>query len=573
MRMNNIFKFTALLAGVAMLTTGCIQETVPMNGGATMGQIENSDFAGDGLIAAVSTILVTNNVYGADFHEDFGYPTVMVTGDFNIGEVFASNFYDGGNPMYSHFLYYNYQLSIGPNGYCGIYWNHYYKFIKIANDVLVAYGNATEGPEFETASVARAFRALYYLDLARYYDPLPAKATAKGKEGYEAELQPILGLTVPIVDENTTEESSKNNPRVPREEMFQFIFNDLNSAEVGLANYKPAAKNLPTLAVIYGLKARAYLWLGGFEENLYDTEKYPDVVTGNAAYKKAAEYARLAITTSSCTPLTEQEYCDPRTGFNKANNAWMWAMLQSTETMLSQLHNWAAHMSCQAGWGYGGICQYGVRKKTYERMSNSDFRKKIIVGPNASYDDYKNVTTFTEEEWESFGMEGTGVHTYAHMKFRTNGGEKVNAEIGAVVDIPLMRVEEMYLIEAEATAHFDSSKGKQLTEAFMAYRDPKYSFPVTASTTDEIVEEIIFQKRCELWGEGVLFFDFKRLDMGIENGYEGTNTPNGQDFQTEGRCPSWNICIPISEMQQNKALVGKNNPDPSATIDPMTGVN
>ena len=224
-------------------------------------------------------------------------------------------------------------------------------------------------------------------------------------------------------------------------------------------------------------------------------------------------------------------------------------------------------MCCEAGWGYGCGAQPGVRKESYERMSNSDFRKKLIVGPGTTYDDYKNVTILTEEEWTKFGMEGKGMRTYAHLKFRTNGGEKSNDATGNIVDIPMMRIEEMYLIEAEATAHYAEATAKQLITSFMtSYRDKKYQIPADKSFGDELVEEIIFQKRCELWGEGVLFFDFKRLNYGIHNAYNGHNTPAGLDFETNGRCPAWNICIPLAETQQNVALKDLNNPDPSDTL-------
>jgi len=89
-------------------------------------------------------------------------------------------------------------------------------------------------------------------------------------------------------------------------------------------------------------------------------------------------------------------------------------------------------------------------------------------------------------------------------------------------------------------------------------------------TGDALIEEIIFQKRCEFWGEGVLFFDFKRLNYGIDNAYEGSNVPLGTDFSTKGRCPAWNVCIPEAEIQQNTALAGKNNPDPSGTLKPKS---
>lgn len=67
-----------------------------------------------------------------------------------------------------------------------------------------------------------------YLDLARLYDPLNNKYT---------DVSGVKGLTVPIVDENTTEDMARNNPRVTREAMFEFILRDLDDAEALLANY------------------------------------------------------------------------------------------------------------------------------------------------------------------------------------------------------------------------------------------------------------------------------------------------------------------------------------------------
>lgn len=554
MKMNKIYKLAALVLGASILATGCIKETFPHNGSTTFDEIEKSDFASEALASAIPAILIRNNIFGSEYHEDFGYPSIMATFDRAIGEILPM----GVNQYADRFQYYSYQFSVGPTGYCSFVWNHYYQFIKVTNDIIKLINDDSKESAIQLG-IAKTFRALYYLDLARFYDPLYAKATEV--ESYMAELENVKGLTVPIVDENTTEEMAKNNPRRPREEMFQFIFDELNEAEVLLKDYTPSSKNHPSLAVIYGLKARAYLWLGGFEEN-YDTAVYPDVLTNNAAYEKAAEYARKAIDTSGCTPLTEQEYCDPITGFNKANHAWMWALIQSSETILSNLHTWAAHMCCEGGWGYGSAALPGVRRKSYERMSDSDFRKKLIIGPNTTYNDYKDVTTLTRAEWSSFGLLGGNMQAYAHLKFRTNGGEKTNESVGNVVDIPLMRVEEMYLIEAEATAHYNATAGQALIESFMrSYRDPKYQM-----MSLNLIDEIVFQKRVELWGEGVLFFDFKRLDMGLDNAYSDTNAPAGLDFFSEGRCPVWNICIPTSEVQHNKALQGKNNPDPSMTL-------
>lgn len=154
------------------------------------------------------------------------------------------------------------------------------------------------------------------------------------------------------------------------------------------------------------------------------------------------------------------------------------------------------------------------------------------------------------------------VPPYANFKFHPANGNTVSYTIGNVTDVPLMRVEEMYLIEAEATAQYNEAEGKRLIEEFMTHRDPKYS----ADNKSNLIDEIMFQKRVELWGEGIVFYDFKRLDMGIQNGYTGTNVPSDSRVNVSGRAPWWNFCIPESEVIQNLALEGKNNPNPDGLI-------
>ena len=126
-----------------------------------------------------------------------------------------------------------------------------------------------------------------------------------------------------------------------------------------------------------------------------------------------------------------------------------------------------------------------------------------------------------------------------------------------------MRVEEMYLIEAEAAAHSNPEQGVALLNSFVKnYRDSKYS--CSATDKDAVIEEIILQKRIELWGEGHVFFDIKRLNMSVTRAYEGSNFDDDMAiYNTNGR-PAWmNFVIPQSEENYNKAIAGWNNPDPS----------
>lgn len=549
MKMNNILKTTALLLGSSVLLSGCIKETFPESGYATSDQTAESPFAKEGLITAMPTVLITNYTDLGE-HIDFGYPGIFGATDRMVGEVFpVSGNLPGGNQYYDRWqawLYPGNSTGLAANGKMSpFFYTNYYKFIFTANEAI-DIANQSEGAE-EMMGIAKTFRALCYLDLARLYDALPAKAPER--PAYETELEAVKGLTVPIVREDTSMEKLENNPRVSREEMFKFIFEDLNTAETLLANYTPATKNLPSLAVIYGLKARAYLWLGGF------TESYAEVPTGDAAYRLAAEYARKAIDASGCTIMTESQWLDPKTGFNTVNSSWMWAMIQTTDTVLNNLLSWSAHMATEAIWGYGYGAQPGISVFSYNRISSGDFRKKSFVGADRSFDAIAPYTTLTEEEFAT-------IAPYASFKFHAANGEKRNYSTGNVTSIPMMRVEEMYLIEAEATAHYDATTGKSLLQSFMANRDPAYTVPAA----NDLIDEIIFQKRIEFWGEGVIFYDLKRLNIGMHNGDTGTNAPPMAQLSTDGRAPWWNCVFPLNAVQQNKALAGKNNPNPTQTV-------
>jgi hypothetical protein len=78
---------------------------------------------------------------------------------------------------------------------------------------------------------------------------------------------------------------------------------------------------------------------------------------------------------------------------------------------------------------------------------------------------------------------------------------------------------------------------------------------------------MLVQKRIEFWGEGVMFYDYKRLDRGITRYYEGSNHPEMWAFNVTGRSPQWNFVINRGEFQANMGIDEKtNNPDPSGLL-------
>lgn len=535
--MKNILKTTTLALVCSMALTGCIKETFPTDS-ATSGQVSDSPTAVEAIVNAIPVNMTyPYSVYGRtnNYGFDFGYPGMMCATDAATGDVICSSGDEGSG--YDWFTYWQSGILIGPTQtVCRFPWNCYYTFIKSSNDVVgLLAGVELSDAQKSYLGFAKAYRAQLYLDLARLYDPLDNKYT---------DVSGVKGLTVPIVDENTTEDMARNNPRVTREAMFEFILRDLDDAEALLANYTSSSKTNPSLAVVYGIKARAYLWLGGF-----DSSKYAD----------AATYARKAIDASKCTIMTEAEWLNPKTGFNKANNSWMWYLPQSTEG-IANLVNFAAWRSSEATWGYGGKYVFeGVTSNFYNEISDTDWRKRAFVGPDAKYADYSDITNLTAAQFAN-------LPAYANLKFHPAEGETATYSVGNVTDIPMMRVEEMYLIEAEAAGKANLSEGKRLLNEFVRTRNASYDCSAISSF-EAFQKAVILQKRIEFWGEGIVLFDYKRLRLGLNRGYNGSNFSNNQIYNCEEIAPWWNLCIPRTEIQNNRGIPQElNNPDPSGRV-------
>ncbi len=524
------------MAAMSALTlSSCMEDALHQGGTITSDEASSSSTALEAMVNAIPVAMVeVGAVYNSSYHYEFGYPSLMMCYDNMCGNAISV----GGdeNSGYNWFSYFANGGGLGPD-YTRTYyiWASYFNFIKAANDVVATI--TSEGEEnIPTTSMsylaaAKAFRALFYLDLARLFDPM---------ENAYTDVSSVAGLTLPYISDVTTEDDARYNPRLPREEMFDVIFADLDSAEelYLTEGVEILSGTNPSLAVVYGLKARAYLWLGSFDSSNYAT---------------AAEYASKAIEASGCSIMGATDYCSTSNGFNTPNGSWMWYMPQSSDAT-SNLLNFVAWMSSEANYGYGALVGEGILSSSYDRMSDTDFRKKLFLSGEPSYADYADVTLLSESEFSS-------LFPYASLKFRPLGGAYTDYTSGNATSIPLMRVEEMYLIEAEAKAHTSGSEGAALLKTFMANRDDSYSFSSTTSSV--VVEEIAFQKGIEFWGEGLALFDSKRLGLGLTTGYAGTNAASAGRFDMEGVIPWWNLPFPTSELTQNTALQGLNNPDPS----------
>ena len=123
-------------------------------------------------------------------------------------------------------------------------------------------------------------------------------------------------------------------------------------------------------------------------------------------------------------------------------------------------------------------------------------------------------------------------------------------------DWPFMRVEEMILIQAEGLVKSgQTAAGKQLLENFVQnYRDPSYSVTDGGRTLED---EIWFQRRVELWGEGFSNTDTRRLNKPLVRFHGGveSNVPAAFRFNMTANDPWWLMRFTSSELNTNLGIV------------------
>ena len=547
---KTIIKALVIFAAVPSVLAGCIKEAVPTDV-ATQPQVSLET-----LVRGIPAALVQVGSAGyasAGQAWDFGLPAIHIATESMTGDLVVT-----GNTGYDWFAQFGTNTALGSEyAVAALTWNTYYSWIKMANDVIRQISgrdiNDLTSTEKAYLGFAYTYRAMFYFDLVRLYEPKPVtdpNTTYRVPEN-------LLGLGVPVVLPETTEEQAKNNPRATVEYIYDnVIFPDLNEAEELLSGYSATDKYTISLAFVYGMKARAYLERGTAGEDAGDDS------AASEAYAKAAEYARMAITASGCTPLTQSQWEDPVNGFNNgaANNSWIWG-LTLTAASTTNIMNHVSHMSSEATWAYGCRVLPGASRTFYREIDDADFRKHSWLDPDwqAGYYDYKFCGSSEQQEnFKSYAR------PYTNIKFRPASGEVDNFTMGSCADFPLMRVEEMYFIKIEATAKRDGNgiNAAGLLEDFLNnYRYVDKSYTCEETGLSDFLEEMLFQKRVEFWGEGIVMYDHKRLNIGFTR--SGSNFVADFTYDVQGRSPQWNIVIPRSELQANSAVTDLNNPDPT----------
>jgi len=572
--MKKIITIISIYTFALFINTSCIKEDFPTTV-LTIDQIKESEESVQGLLNGALAYLHQNYYNSLDVAT--GYPMMMMFRDV------ATHDYP---PSSTYFDYFNFPFGatsgLGHTAYSQTIWMYNYSHILNIHSVISATNGADATPIMKNyLGVAYSLRAMVYFDMARSFEYQPTGVAALDAVGNN-----VLGLTVPIVTENTTENEARNNPRAPFYRMYRFILTDLNNAETLIADYQRPLKNHTDLSVVYGFKARFWLEIATrFEKTPADLATFLEhendadlqnlaklgVTTAKECYKNAADYARKAIDESGCTPLTQEQWYDKTKGFNNVNSqdSWMFAIMIGPDALgTSTFINWVSYTSAETEFGINNMKYSTVRtigKELYDKIPDSDWRKLTWIAPDdagkeSAYPKYN--TLLSSANWIKYPK-------LSAFKFRPGEGNMTNHKVGAAVDIPLMRVEEMYLIEAEALAQTQGlGAGISKLESFVnTYRYTDGSYSCNPIDMDDFVQKVVEQKRIELWGEGLVYFDYKRLKMRVLRGYPDTNYPVGQRFNSiPGYIAPWmNYYITDNELTRNLGI--EPNPDPSKSIE------
>lgn len=283
---------------------------------------------------------------------------------------------------------------------------------------------------------------------------------------------------IPIYTEPTNPKSlSKGKSTV--EEVYKQVFTDLEQAENLLKGFDRKVKNRPNLNVVHGLFARAYLLI---EE-----------------WSKAAESARLAR--KDHPVMSSHQYLS---GFNDVSNSeWIWGHPQQADQNLKGA-SFFGYADVTPSTGYRSIMPDPYFWQMFEK---EDIRKTLF-------------------EFES--DPSSPLYRWLKYKKFINTSDRAG-------HIVLMRSAEQLLIEAESEA-----RSNNLLLAVNALNELRINrnltkLAVNSLTKEELIEEILLERRRELWGEGFRLSDVLRLQRSIDRKESILTYPiNDEDIKIKG---------------------------------------
>lgn len=402
-----------------------------------------------------------------------------------------------------NWLVFSYQYAQTPvddpwwTGYCAYIWRYAYKSIDQANTIIAsAESLKPEGTDKEDI-VAQAYglRAYNFLTLAQLF--ARAYTDQPDSKGILLRLQP------------GSSDESQNVPRTSLREAYQQIVSDLNYVYEHSTNTDAQFINKQGTAL---LLARVYLNMGD--------------------YQNAEKYATLAVGAYDGSNLMSQaEY---RAGFKDHNKEWLWFFnyTPNTSNLYASIPSFYWYCTEFEGYEYGAkIAPEDVTSKASADMLKGYSTVRATASFRNMFEDTDCRKLFPGYVYDD---DGYFISKFGH---RTRIGD---------AEYPFCRIAEGYLIKAEAEWQLgNSALAKEVLNTLQVARG--------ASPTEATLDNIWYERRKELYGEGFALNDMKRLQKPLRR--VGPDQWAGVK-ELPANSPQFMLPIPNTEMFYNKQLTG-----------------
>jgi hypothetical protein len=428
---------------------------------------------------------------GGGSHQDFGHLGCVYTLDMYGLDIAICGTWNWGTYDINH--------DYGAYNWTRPYqlWNFYYTLLKKCNEVIDFFGE--EDPSDATLrgylGQAYALRAFCYTYLIQIFQDPVTGTTPNATLRTDAKAVPIVYSSR---DGKTVEEADAMSGRNTYADLMEEIERNIDLSLPLLEGYNRGSKNEVNYSVAQGIAARYYLL----------TQQWDKAASAAAAAQTGFDIMDRTRLMSGFMDVEDKEV--------------LWGFNHTTETMTSYA-SFFSHMSNDSA-GYGGVGQsvHCIDRSLYDQIPDTDYRKALFNGPAG----------------DATAKQAGGKLPYAARKF--------GYMASWLQDYTYMRNAEMILIQAEAQARQgQNSAAAQTLGKLMAKRDPSWA---SASVS---VDDVLLQRRIELWGEGFEYFDLRRNGLGINRKYEGSNHLASAQYAFPAHAKSWNFQIPRQELQNN----------------------
>lgn len=376
----------------------------------------------------------------------------------------------------------------------------YYSFIGNANQIIANIDNA-EGPTADKNFIkaqALTYRAWSYYQMVQLYGERYVKGGDNSGMGMSIVLEP----------------SNEAVPRNTVEETYTQINKDLDDAIAlfGSAVARPNKSHFD-ISVAKGMKARVALT----QQN----------------YEVAAQFAKEAR--QGYTLMSQAQYL---AGFSDYTNAeWMWG-IHHRDDQPTYFYSYYAYVGNFSSTNTRGNPK-AINSLLYAKISPTDVRAQLWDPTGAD---------------PTFPVAANGVRKpYMTRKFLLDNPGNSNG------DLVFMRAAEMYLIEAEALARIGGASEEGAKDALYTLakaRDDDYTRSTNSGAA--LIDEILIQRRVELWGEGFRFYDLKRLNLPLDRTGANHNGTLAVKMQEPAGTKEWQFLIPQGEIDYTLEVVKQN---------------